>query len=132
MNAEKIEGIVFSGTGFYIGDLCYMLSAEDYDAYWGENNYADGIYEYGFAVASTAYGDGEYVDDHGHFYPVDAGNIALASAEIVKRRDRLDLVTYIEGEGYASFKAESGIFEIELPNGLTINIDTRYEDDEDE
>ena len=78
-----------SSKGFYIGDICYVLNKDFYHGVWGAADYKDGKYadpETGveFAVAGTAYGDGEYQDNHGNRYPVDAGVIGLVPLELVE------------------------------------------------
>lgn len=68
---------------YYVGDLCYVFDDEDWDAVCkviidghscleGEFNLPDGRR---FAIFNTAWGDGEYYDQDGHSYPVDAGSI---------------------------------------------------------
>ena len=57
-----------SKIGFYIGDVCYEMTDEDYYADWS-NNFEDfeGEHElrgHKFAIGGTAYGDGEYEDQH--------------------------------------------------------------------
>jgi len=68
---------------YYIGDLCYVMDNEE----WRElcniiiqgEKIADGEFELPdgrrFAIYGTAYGDGEYYDQYGHTYSVDAGSI---------------------------------------------------------
>ena len=63
--------------GFYIGDICYVLTEEQYDNMWASHNYDDGKYttnDYDWAVYSTAYGDGIY-DGGNYRFCVDAGAI---------------------------------------------------------
>ena len=70
---------------YYIGDLCYVLHDE-----WDEvceiifqTDHASGVRDgeftlkdgRRFAIYSTAYGDGQYYDNYGRAYPVDAGSI---------------------------------------------------------
>jgi hypothetical protein len=68
---------------YYIGDLCYVMADEE----WREicniiiqgEKIVDGEFELPdgrrFAIYSTAWGDGEYHDQYGHTYSVDAGSI---------------------------------------------------------
>ena len=134
----RIVGTVSSEKGFYIGDLCYALNDRIYDEVWGGAGYVDGIYtvpgtEFSFAVAGTAYGDGTYKDNKMRRYDVDAGNISLMSAELVENTNGGH---YFEGAGIAVFIADGGVFEIILPNGERVNIDTKedgyWDDEEDE
>lgn len=66
---------------YYVGDLCYVLSEDDYDEIVCTFQYNDGevytINGFTFAWAHTAYGDGCYTDSEGNHYPVDAGLIGI-------------------------------------------------------
>ena len=68
---------------YYVGDLCYVMTDDEWTEFCeltingsvcldGEFTLADGRR---FASYSTAYGDGEYPDQLGNSYPVDAGLI---------------------------------------------------------
>ena len=68
---------------YYIGDLCYVFSRDDWDEVCaltldgmkcleGEFELSDGRK---FAMYNTAYGDGEYNDQFGNKYSVDSGTI---------------------------------------------------------
>ena len=66
---------------YYIGDLCYILPQDLYDKMvcsfkyeTGEWFTVDGVR---FAFGSTADGDGEFVDNVGRKYPVDAGILGI-------------------------------------------------------
>ena len=124
---DKITGKIKSEKGFYVGDICYVLADDTYHGVWGGAGYEDGIYEvpgtdFSFAVAGTAYGDGTYFDDGGHAYDVDAGCIGLVPLELVDKETCGGQVFDIPGEAY--FEACDGVFEIELPDGDTVLIDT--------
>lgn len=131
---ERITGTVTSEKGFYIGDICYALNSKVYDEVWGGCGYMDGIHEVpgtgrSFAVAGTAYGDGTYEDDHGRDYGVDAGVIGIVPGELAESTDGGH---YFEGAGTATFEAVDGMFDITLPNGTHILINTGdYEEEED-
>jgi len=73
---------------YYVGDLCYVMHNE-WDEFCelttkgmrcleGEFQLADGRR---FATFSTMYGDGEYYDQYGNAYPVDAGLIGCIRVE---------------------------------------------------
>lgn len=133
----RIVGTIKSEKGFYIGDLCYALNDDTYDEVWGGAGYEDGIYTvpengFMFAVAGTAYGDGTYRDNKNRSYDVDAGNISLMAAELVENTNGGHS---FEGAGTAVFIADGGVFEIILPSGERVNIDTKeegYWEDEEE
>jgi hypothetical protein len=68
---------------YWVGDLCYVLSDEDWDEVCeltihgntclsGEFSFKDGRK---FAMYSTEWGDGEYHDQAGFSYSVDSGSI---------------------------------------------------------
>ena len=130
---SKIRGTVKSEQGFYIGDLCYALNDRIYDEVWGGAGYKPGIYEapggFKFAAAWTAYGDGTYEDQYGREYGVDAGNLSLVPAELAERTDGGH---FFHGAGEATFEAEDGYFQITLPDGQTICINTAEEYEEDD
>lgn len=135
--SERIAGTIKSTQGFYIGDICYVLDEETYSDFWGqEKQYDDGIHhlpgsDLAFAVASTAYGDGDYRDNKGHEYLVDAGIIGLVPLELVKKETSGGHI--FPGAGTAHFDAENGQYTITLPGGTQITIDTDiYEDDDDD
>jgi hypothetical protein len=73
---------------YYVGDLCYVmhnewdefceLTTDGMTCLEGEFQLADGRR---FATFSTMYGDGEYYDQNGNAYPVDAGLIGCIRVE---------------------------------------------------
>ena len=134
-----------SNKGFYIGDICYVLSDEVYHDIWGsQNSYQDGkiqVGNYEFAVDRTAYGDGYYLDNNGKDYSVDAGVIGCVPFELIDmdklhenydpRVNPIDILNdfgrFVEGSR-AEFKTDdNGIFTITIDNRTTIVIDTNYE-----
>ena len=133
---DKIHAYVSSTKGFYIGDICYVLSDEVYHRFWGDrHNYEDGVLTdpesgFRFAVNRTAYGDGTYADEYGHEYPVDSGVIGLVPLELVNDMQKAhDLGVVIEKPGVACFYSEDGVFTITTPSNETHIIDTNYESD---
>ena len=152
---QAVKGKIYSKLGFVITDICYVLSEEYYTNSWGKrHHYADGIFEIDdlqslqdglrgshgshdlqgsrFAVGSTAYGDGVYFDNEAHKYPVDAGNIGLVPLELVGKKDGLQFGTVFGIPGEAEFSCENGVFDIILPNGHEIHINTRLGDEDEE
>ena len=133
-----MKEIIKSKKGFYIGDICYALPAEIYSGVWGKWGYCDGKYSVpntnlAFAVAGTAYGDGEYFDQNGRLYGVDAGVIGVVPLELLD--PSYDYGGHIfEGEGEAVFEAEKGFFSVTLPNGdeIIINTDDEVCDEDEE
>ena len=123
-----------SKKGFYVGDICYVLNEDIYYNFWGKKkNFTNGIFEvngFSFAVGSTAHGDGVYYDTDCHEYPVDAGVIGLVPLELVSKKEGSGAVFELWGE--AEFNCEDGVFDIFLPNGYRVHINTRYEGDEND
>ena len=138
MKKELVEGIVSSKKGFVISDICYVLSDDIYFNLWGKKKkFADGIFEingFSFAVGSTAYGDGIHYDNACHKYSVDAGVIGLVPLELVTEKEGSGLGAVFNIPGEAKFKSENGIFNITLPDGQNIHIDTAnaWDDGNDE
>lgn len=85
-----IKGAIKSDKGFYVGDICYALAEDVYHGVWGGAGYEDGKHTdpatgRDFIVAGTADGDGEYNDQTGRLYPVDAGNIGIVPLELLDK-----------------------------------------------
>lgn len=136
--ADKTYYKITSEKGFYVGDICYALNDRIYDEVWGGAGYEDGIHEVpgtgrSFAVAQTAYGEGTYEDDYSSKkFDVDAGNIGLVPGELVEDYDGGH---YFHGGGTALFTAEDGVFDITLPDGTEIHIntgDSAWDEEEEE
>lgn len=131
MNRPKtIRATIKSNKGFYIGDICYVLSKDVYNGVWGKiGQYQDGEYitddGYKFAMASTAYGDGCYDDDGNNVYSVDAGVLGVVPFELVTNWNKAQWGAVFEGAGEATMVARDGSFEFALPNGRKIKIDTK-------
>lgn len=131
MSGSRVEAKIESKKGFYLGDICYVLSQRVYYGTWGDcGGFKDGIFKdeetgYSFAVAGTAYGDGCYCDNRGGNYPVDAGVIGIVPLELVlKKNSAFQLGRVVLGAGTAEFIAEGGIIKAVFPNGEAFSIDT--------
>jgi hypothetical protein len=73
---------MFDAGEYWIGDLSYVLSDDDWDEYF--HNYASTpgelhVFADGrkFWYYNTAFGDGTYEDQYGHDYQVDSGTIGI-------------------------------------------------------
>jgi hypothetical protein len=89
----------FPAGKYYIGDPCYVLDDEIYDAIVigsGEGFFTNGTHTIGFF--GTAYGDGCYRGTNGKTYGVDAGIIGIVPAELMKGGS--------DGEGTLTFENE--------------------------
>lgn len=124
----------FKSGVYYIGDPCYVLG-ENHDS-WVEllektNYLGDGDFEYkGYPchASGTAYGDGEYSDNTGQKYSVDAGLLSIIpisalTKSILKKARKFGNVVEFNNN-----------FEVDSSGGIFyfghITIDTRYEGDE--
>lgn len=143
-----------SNRGFYIGDICYVLSRKVYDEIWGNQHaYQEGKIQVGdqaFVVDRTAHGDGTFADNNGRKYSVDAGVIGCVPFELVDMdkihesydpgADPIDILNdlglFIEGSRAEFETDDEGLFTITVDNQITVIIDTNYpagyeEEDED-
>ncbi len=102
------------GGKYWIGDPCYILSDEDYDAMIDSQreNFDHGGYDYQYelrghtiTVLHTAHGDGEYPSVLG-YVSVDSGQIAAVPYDLIRNHDPNELATLgatvslPEGEAY--------------------------------
>lgn len=142
---------------YLVGDPCYAFS-NDLDANWqnwladawkdvdaNRVTILDGRVRGMRVVASrTAYGDGEYEDQDGFLYPVDAGLLGAVHIKFLrnlypehdgKAHERLEAelgmrVVKFEHPFHVSFDEESGVVSV---GHISINTgDSPWEDDEDE
>lgn len=135
MIKEKIT----SKKGFFVGDVCYALSKENYKILLAKSyDYTCHIYKNGkfeiekdkFIVwASTAYGDGDFEDNSDRLFSVDSGTLGIVPFELVDNT-QLNENAYgcfyiCEVAGTAEFSETDGFFTIILPNGEKIEIDTK-------
>jgi len=135
MSVKLIAGTVKMPAGTYmVGDPCYSVP----NARWMEwlesadykNNYIlmaelDGQMVLGF---STAYGDGEYCDQEGNKYPVDAGMIGLVPVDLIEGGPDADLgcvVTFTDD--FLCTRSDAGLLEF---GDIIINTDDEVEDDD--
>ena len=128
----------FPAGEYYIGDLCYVMHAEwgevcnlmfaaaGDDMVEGDLPMADGR---NIFLASTAYGDGEYLDNRSGVYPVDSGTIGVIAVKDISDADRENISsgTVYTFDSEFSITAQNGLFNIG-----DIVIDTAYEDSEDD
>lgn len=128
---------------YYVGDLCYvmhpqwkevcdlMFATDGNGVLDGEFNLANGVR---FALHSTAYGDGTYLDRAGRQYPVDAGLIGC-----IRVQDVYDPEWWLEGVHTVEFTKpfelvyDQGIIKFVDVNGNeVVGIDTDPADDYEE
>jgi len=78
---------------YYIGDLCYVMTDDEWEDFCSitikGNECLDGEFEMPdgrkFATYGTAWGDGQYRDQLGNSYGVDAGLIGCIRVEDIKK-----------------------------------------------
>ena len=79
---------------YYVGDLCYVMDDDEWDEFCTltikDNECLEGEFELDgrkFATYGTKWGDGEYRDQNGHSYGVDAGLIGCIRLSDIKDPD---------------------------------------------
>lgn len=85
---------------YYIGDLCYVMSDDEWDDFCSitiqGNDCIDGEFTMPdgrrFATYGTKWGDGEYTDQFGNTYGVDAGLIGCIKLSDIKGKNYHDVV----------------------------------------
>ena len=128
---------------YYVGDLCYVMDSDEWSQVCsliiqGEK-LLDGEFELPdgrrFAIYSTHWGDGEYYDQYGHTYSVDAGSIGcilMSDIRANKYYNLLDLGAILEfaepfetagGRGSANWDGVIKIGHVEIATS------PEYEDD---
>ncbi len=118
---------------YYLGDPCYMVPdelwmplLEDSDYFDQPSGVVNGHTVYAF---HTLYGDGEYKDQYGNSYPVDAGLIGLVPIELP------DAATKAQHDGASQLVTFSNPTVCICDEGLLkfghILIDTRDEEEDE-
>ena len=128
---------------YYVGDLCYVMDSDEWQQVCSiiikDNQCLDGEFELSdgrwFAIYGTAYCDGEYYDQYGHTYSVDAGSIGcilMSDIRANKYDNLLDLGAILEfaepfetagGRGSANWDGVIKIGHVEIATS------PEYEDD---
>ena len=123
---------------YYVGDLCYVMDHDEWHQVCARTiqgeKIVDGEFELDdgrrFAIYGTAYGDGEYYDQYGHTYSVDAGSIGcvlMSDIRANKYDNLLDLGAILEFAEPFETGSQGG----QLQFGYVL-IDTDPANDEDE
>lgn len=126
---------------YYIGDLCYVMHGEwsevcdltikyeTDDCLDGEFALADGRR---FAMYRTTWGDGEYEDQHGKSYPVDAGLIGCIRVSDIDMDNLDNDITlgnvYTFDKDFNTFSEEGKI----CIGGVIVDTDPIYEEYDEE
>lgn len=120
----KIQGKIKSDIGFYIGDPLYVFTEDQYNEFWSDAGFDNGILpagELSWAVASASNRDGSHFDNHGREYLCDTASIALIPMELVSYENEPG--HYFICPGTARFIWEDDVFNITLPTGEIIVIE---------
>lgn len=118
----------FKAGKYYVGDLCYVISDDNWDKLLDETNYLEdeNISYKGFPIwcNNTAYGDGSFKDNKGRNYSVDAGIIGVMPVEAMDETS--------SGGNIIEFETD---FEADYCDGTfyigDIIIQTGYDEEED-
>jgi len=123
---------------YWIGDLCYVMH-DEWDEFCGqiesggEYTLKDGRQ---YAWQNTAYGDGEYHDNFGNSYGVDAGLIGcilLSDIEANVTRNDISLGHVYEFNQEFECTYDEGVIKFGNEVSIdTIGYDEEYDEDEDE
>jgi hypothetical protein len=122
---------------YYIGDLCYVMDQDEWrklcDIIIKEPRILDGEFELPdgrrFAIYGTAHGDGEYYDQYGHTYSVDAGSIGCILMSDI-RTHKYDNILDLGAVQEFAEPFETGSHKGELEFGhVIIDTDPVYEDE---
>lgn len=105
----------FKAGDYYVGDLCYVLSDEDYDSLVDISNvncqWEGRLKGYPFFIGRTKYGDGVYVDNDNDEYFVDSGTIGIVPEEMIDSNNRADLGQIIEFSSEFEVSYDDGVFQ---------------------
>lgn len=130
---------------YYLGDLCYVLTPEQWDELmdqaidggWGCRD-GDFIVEgERIFLGSTHSGDGTYYDNKKNQYSVDSGTIGicpikLITPELIEYNKNLQLGSILEIKERFKISSDNGIFILNDNFTLFIIIDTSEECEEEE
>lgn len=86
----EMTGVMLPAGDYFVGDPCYGVPNDRWMEWLEAANYEDNprllvaaLNERTVVGVGTAYGDGEYFDQQGRRYPVDAGLIGVVPVELV-------------------------------------------------
>jgi len=133
---EEVVATTFEPGVYYFGDICYVMKDEMYHGFWGDKcDFNDGVYdspEGKFAVAGTAYGDGEYKGSDGIRYGVDAGVLGIVPESMwkVDRKEAESMGRVFDVQNNLRFEAENGEFSVNT-DGRRVVVNTRDGDEEE-
>jgi len=127
---------------YYVGDLCYVMTDKEWEEVceltapkmgtWGKSTQGEFELADGrkFTCYDTKWGDGEYYDEIGHSYSVDAGLIGCILVSDIKANkydNLLDLGAILEFD--EDFETSENEGKIQF-GYIVIDTDPIYEDEE--
>jgi len=127
---------------YYIGDLCYVMTDEEWEQLctltaprmgtWGKSTQGEFELADGrkFACYDTKWGDGVYHDEIGHSYSVDAGLIGCILVSDIKANkydNLLDLGAIVEFDEPFVTSEHTGLIQFGY---IVIETNPTYEDEE--
>lgn len=135
---RKYGAIMMPAGTYYVGDLCYVMDNDEWDQFCsitisgmnclsGEFNMPDGRR---FATYGTRWGDGEYQDQYGNRYGVDAGLIGCIKLDDIKV-DKFDILSklgsvFTFGTDFDTSSTDAGLIKF---GHIHIDTDPEYEED---
>ena len=123
---------------YYVGDLCYVMTDDEWQQVCARtiqgNKIVDGEFELDdgrrFAIYGTAYGDGEYYDQYGHTYSVDAGSIGCILMSDIRANKYDNILDLGAVQEFAEpFETDSQGGQLKFGH-VMIDTDPVYEDEE--
>lgn len=132
---------------YYVGDLCYVMSREEWDQLHPmlfptrDSSMVEGEHEINgkkIAIYGTAHGDGSYDDQHYNEYGVDSGSIGCilvsdADPDLLKEINDLGHIHEFKNNFYTSTDGSVLTFgSIEIDTDPRDDDEDFYNDEEDE
>jgi hypothetical protein len=135
MARDTLYSAQFPAGEYYVGDLCYVMHpewSELCDIMFAEDECLEGeltVQNKRIFLASTAWGDGNYVDNFGRAYGVDSGSLGIIAVSDIAESELPNLNDGHEIKFTTDFivTAQHGRF-----NFGGILIDTGYDEEYDE
>lgn len=144
LSRQHVQAEFFAGK-YYLGDLCYVLTSEQWDELmdqvidggWGCRDGDFIVNGRRVFLGSTHNGDGTYYDNKRNQYSVDSGTIGicpieLITPELIEYNESLQLGHILEIKEMFKMSSDNGIFILNDNSELFITIDTTEECEEEE
>ncbi len=100
----------FKAGKYYVGDPCYVIRDDEWKELLAHSDFFNcGYYQWKghrMFTASTAHGDGCFMDNEGREYGVDAGVIGIVPYDYIIMCDCPDCINGVEGGHVIEFKED--------------------------